>query len=139
MSNKTIYVTEHDLQKLKQLLFDNRSGEMSNQYLDKLKMELERACVVSAESVPEDIVTMDSRVCIVDLDTGEEMIYTLVFPHDADSLLGKISVLAPIGTAMLGYRVGDEFEWEVPVGLRRLKVKELLYQPQTNGKHHRQD
>ena len=76
---------------------------------------------------------MNSQACLIDLDTGEKMTYTLVFPRDADVERGKISVLAPIGTAMLGYRVGDVFEWSVPEGLRRLKVKRILYQPEACG------
>jgi regulator of nucleoside diphosphate kinase len=61
------------------------------------------------------------------------MVYTLVFPSEANFDEGKISVLAPVGTAMLGYRVGDSIEWEVPSGRRRLKVEELIYQPEASG------
>ena len=86
--------------------------------------------------MPHDVVTMNSRVQLVDLDTGEAMTYTLVFPDDADLRQGKISVLAPIGTAMLGYRVGDTFEWRVPAGLRRLKIEAILYQPEAAGDYH---
>jgi regulator of nucleoside diphosphate kinase len=73
---------------------------------------------------------MNSRVCFIDLDTGEEMICSLVFPGEADIEQHKLSVLAPIGIALLGYRAGDTLEWKVPAGLRRLKVKEVLYQPE---------
>jgi regulator of nucleoside diphosphate kinase len=76
---------------------------------------------------------MNSTACLIDLDTGEELVYTLVFPKDADIQQNKISVLAPIGTAMLGYSIGEIFEWRVPDGVRRLKVKELLYQPEASG------
>jgi len=72
----------------------------------------------------------------VDLDTGEEEIYTLVFPENADLKQGKISVFAPIGTAMLGYEVGDIFEWEVPAGKRSLRVEKILYQPEASGDYH---
>ena len=61
------------------------------------------------------------------------MVYALVFPQDADLAQGKISVLAPIGTAMLGYRVGDVFSWQVPSGERRIKVEAILYQPEAAG------
>jgi len=79
---------------------------------------------------------MNSRVHLVDLDTQEEMVYTLVFPQDAEISQSKISVLAPIGTAMLGYRVGDTFTWQVPDGVRRLQVKKVLYQPEASGDYH---
>ena len=67
------------------------------------------------------------------LPVGEEETYTLVYPENMDMSQGKVSILAPIGTAMLGYRVGDVFEWEVPAGNRRLKVEKLLYQPEDSG------
>ena len=71
-----------------------------------------------------------------DLDTQEEMTYTLVFPADANIKENKISVLAPIGTAMIGYKVGDVIEWPVPSGQRRLKVIGILYQPEAAGDYH---
>ncbi|HYJ07251.1 MAG TPA: GreA/GreB family elongation factor, partial [Chthoniobacterales bacterium] len=74
--------------------------------------------------------TMNSRAELLDLETGERMEFTLVFPMDANIEAGKISVLAPLGTAMLGSRVGDEFEWIVPYGLRRLKVVAVRFQPE---------
>jgi regulator of nucleoside diphosphate kinase len=79
---------------------------------------------------------MNSKARLRDLETNEEMIYTLVFPEDANVEEDKISVVAPIGTAMLGQRVGDEFEWEVPAGTVRLRVEELLYQPEAAGDFH---
>jgi regulator of nucleoside diphosphate kinase len=79
---------------------------------------------------------MNSTACLEDLDTEEEETYTLVFPENADLGQGKISVLAPIGTAMLGYEVGDTFEWEVPAGKRRLRVKRIIYQPEASGEYH---
>jgi regulator of nucleoside diphosphate kinase len=79
---------------------------------------------------------MRSKVRLLDIDAGKEVVYSLVFPNEADLDQGKISVLAPIGTAMIGYKVGDVIEWEVPAGLRRLQVEEILYQPETAGDYH---
>jgi regulator of nucleoside diphosphate kinase len=70
------------------------------------------------------------------LATGEKVAYTLVFPGKADSSTGKISVLAPIGTAVLGYRVGDVVEWRVPAGSRKFRVEKLLYQPEAALDYH---
>jgi regulator of nucleoside diphosphate kinase len=137
MSGKPIRVTVFDLERLKKLLADaQRTSYRGSAYLTRLQTELDRAKVVKPEKVPSDVVTMNSRVCLVDLDTGKEEVYTLVFPEDANAVQGKISVLAPIGTAMLGYEVGDVFEWEVPAGKRRLKVKQILYQPEAAGDYH---
>ncbi len=76
---------------------------------------------------------MNSTVRLKDLDTEKEMIYTVVFPSDADVAQNKISVLAPIGTALIGYRVGDIITWKVPAGLRKLRVEEIIYQPEAAG------
>jgi regulator of nucleoside diphosphate kinase len=79
---------------------------------------------------------MRSKARLRDLDTGREMVYSLVFPDDADSNKGKISILAPVGTAMIGYGTGDIIEWKVPAGLRTLKVDAVLYQPEASGDYH---
>lgn len=137
MSGKPIQITEFDLERLKKLLFEAKYNQYrKSQYLEKLQMEIERAMVVSPKDIPGDVITMNSKVCLVDLETGEEEVYTLVFPEDADLDQGKISVLAPIGTAMLGYEVGDVFEWEVPAGRRKLRVEKILYQPEASGDYH---
>lgn len=136
-SARTIYITEYDVQRLRELLADAKgAGYRGRDDLRNLEAELNRGKLVVPKDVPGDVITMNSRVCLVDLDTGEETIYTLVFPKDADISQNKISVLAPIGTAMLGYRVGDSFEWQVPEGLRKLTVKEILYQPEASGDYH---
>ena len=73
-----------------------------------LERELNRAKVVQPAEIPADVITMNSRVHLKDLEAGEDLFYTLVFPSDADFGQNRISILAPIGTALLGYRVGDE-------------------------------
>ena len=84
-----------------------------------------------------DVVTMNSEVLVRDLDSKKEMTVTLVFPSEADLEQGKISILAPVGTALLGYRVGDTIEWKVPGRVRRLRVEKVLYQPEAAGDYHR--
>ena len=133
-----IYITEVDLDRLTRLIDRNgwsRKG-WNKPYLSRLEGELERAKVVAPRDVPTDAVTMNSTVRLRDLGSGKQLTYTLVFPNEADVDQGKISILAPIGTAMIGYRVGDVIEWEVPSGLRRLKVEEVLYQPEAAGDYH---
>ena len=97
-----------------------------------LRSELERAEIVAPDKVPPDVITMNSRAELLDLDTNERVGFTLVFPAEADVEEGRISILAPLGTAMLGYRVGDEFEWAVPYGNRRLRVTRIEFQPEAN-------
>lgn len=137
MEERTIYITEYDLKRLRGLVAEAKlASRRGNEYLDNLEIELSRAKVVAPTEVPPDVVTMNSRVNLVDLDTQEEMVYTLVFPQEADIDQSKISVLAPIGTAMLGYGVGDTFAWQVPDGIRRLQVRQVLYQPEAAGDYH---
>ncbi|MGH7233521.1 MAG: nucleoside diphosphate kinase regulator, partial [Nitrospiraceae bacterium] len=106
------------------------------EYLQTLEEELDRAHVVERTAIPRDVVTMNSRVRVTDLETREERICTLVFPSDANIDENKISILAPIGTAMLGYRSGDTIEWRVPAGVRTLKIGAILYQPEAAGDYH---
>jgi regulator of nucleoside diphosphate kinase len=133
-----IFITEVDLARLRKLidLARDTGSDANRLYLDRLEGELERAEVVNPNDIPRDVVTMRSTVRLKDLDSGKEMVYSLVFPNEADIDEGKISVLAPVGTAMIGYRVGDVIEWEVPSRLRRLKVEEIIYQPEASGDYH---
>ena len=123
MSKRIIQITELDRKRLIELIVDAQSGEYRKSvYLENLRSELERAEVVRPQDIPGDVITMNSTVALTDLDTNEEETYTLVYPEQADTTQGKVSILAPIGTAMLGYRVGDVFEWEVPAGRRRFRI-----------------
>ena len=133
----TIYITEIDRRRLEKLIAvaSEHDGMANHEYLRKLEHELDRAETVAPADVPGDVISMRSKVRLKDLNTIEEMVYTLVFPTEANFAEGKISVLAPVGTAMLGYRVGDTIEWEVPSGLRRLRVEEILYQPEAAGEY----
>jgi regulator of nucleoside diphosphate kinase len=131
---KSIYVTTQDKQRLQDLLAEAEVSHPREQGDWKLLTEeLRRAVIVESDQVPADVITMDSRADLVDLDTGETVTFTLVFPPDANVEEERISVLAPIGAGMLGYRVGDEFEWDVPQGIRRMKVAKVHYQPEAAG------
>jgi regulator of nucleoside diphosphate kinase len=133
MKNKGIQITDYDLDRLRKLLRTSKLAGKSDDAFLKLEKELERAEVVSSRKIPADVVTMNSIARIKDLDTNEEMILQLVLPDDSNLNEGKISILAPVGTAILGYRVGDAVDWQVPAGIRRLRIKEILYQPEAAG------
>jgi regulator of nucleoside diphosphate kinase len=132
----TIYITEPDYNRLSGLIerTRDRNGH-DREYLNKLEVELDRAEIVDPKDIPADVITMRSKVRLKDLVSGESNTYSLVFPTEANFAEGKISVLAPIGTAILGYRRGDTIEWPVPSGLRKIKVEEILYQPESAGNH----
>jgi len=129
-----IIVTRQDYDRLKVLVTAGLDAAKSPRrpILD-LRDELERAVVVDPKDVPQGVVTMRSVVRLLDLDTKKEEEYRLVYPHEADIREGKISVLAPIGTAIIGARAGETIEWSVPNGVRRLKILEVAYQPEAAG------
>lgn len=134
MKNRDIYITDQDMKRLNGLLETARRFNYHNRAdLAELEAELARGQMIASAQIPPDVITMNSTVCLVDLETGEEMVYTLVFPNEADIEQNRISILAPVGTALLGYKVDDTVEWQVPGGLSRLKVKEILYQPEASG------
>ena len=124
MAKKSIIITKYDKTRLKSFINDD------------LRKELNRAKLVDPKDIPNDVITMNSNFKLKDFDSGEEMIYTLVFPENADIYKNKISIYAPMGIALIGYRVGDIIEWPVPCGKLRIKVLEILYQPEASGDYH---
>ena len=132
-----IYITDFDLKRLLELLRpDSTLRAKDGDCFQRLEHELNRAQTMGSQEIPEHVVTMNSVVRLKEVPSGKEKVYTLVFPGNADPAANKISVLAPIGTAMLGYRVGDTIEWPVPVGMKTLRVEEILYQPEASKDFH---
>ncbi len=133
--SRSILLTERDLERLKKLVDHERefgkAGETKE--MKDLQMELERAQVVSPEDIPAGTITMNAKFLLKHLDSEELTEYSLVYPEDADFFENKISIMAPIGTAMLGYQEGDEVDWQVPAGTVRLRVEKVLYQPEASG------
>lgn len=134
MSQRKIIITDVDRNRLRDVLaseFVKVIGPV--EYLDELKAELRRAKIVPPEKVPRNVVTMNSSVTLRDLTSRELESYTLVFPEEANIARGRLSVLAPVGTAILGQRIGDELKWRVPEGWRKFKIERVLYQPEREG------
>ena len=133
----TIYISQTDRKRLGNLIEQVRNEvDRSNlSYVNELEEELEFAEVVAPEDVPPDVVTMRSKIKLKDLDTDEEKIYSIVFPSEANFDEGKISILAPLATALLGYKRGDTVEVDAPARLRRLLISEILYQPESAGNY----
>jgi regulator of nucleoside diphosphate kinase len=127
-----LYITEHDAEQLEHLI--KIGSTLDAAHLESLEKELSYANVVSPKKILPDVVTMNSTVRVKDMDSGEEKTYTIVFPNRAGMVQNAISVLAPLGTALLGYKEGDLIEWEVPGGTRRYKVLKIIYQSERDGK-----
>jgi len=137
MKNRQIFVTANDLQRLKELLSVAGSFHYRDRNdLKSLETELGRAKIVESKDVPPTVVTMNTKLRFVDLDDKSKMEVSLVFPSEADISVGRLSVLSPIGTALLGYEKGDTIEWQVPGGKRRIQITDILYQPEASGHHH---
>ncbi len=137
MKDRIIYITKFDLERLEDLLA--AAGEFSYRDrgdLEELEAELQEGKLVDCKNVPPTVVTMNSRVELIDVDGNKPMIFTLTFPGDADIEAGKLSVLPPVGTAILGHPEGDVIEWRVPAGLRRFRIEKVLYQPEAAGDYH---
>ncbi len=126
MKSRVIIVTDADRDGLNRLIRARQhSFSRDQQQLDLLDQLLQNADVRPLSRTPKTVVRMDSSVLARDCDTREEKRYTLVYPEDADLSRGLISVLAPVGIALLGHRKGDLVEASVPGGIRRLRVEEV--------------
>lgn len=128
--NLPITISERDAARLRQLV--QACAPSSTEHIQRLKAELDRARIVPGSELPANVIAMNSTVELEDLEDGEILTYTLVFPENADIEAGKISILAPLGMAMLGFKVGDEFEWPVPAGTLRVRVRRLV-EPKTQS------
>ncbi|PRD64389.1 bifunctional GNAT family N-acetyltransferase/nucleoside diphosphate kinase regulator [Malikia granosa] len=124
-----IHITEIDKARLRSLLAFEQASEVF-----KLEHEIERAIVVDSHQVAQDVVTMNSRA-LVQLD-DEEMEVALVYPEEADDRAGKLSVCSDIGTAILGYKEGDAFDWRMTNRTRHVRIGKVLYQPEAAGDFH---
>ncbi len=125
-----IYLSQDDFDRLTDLLEAYPAGA-GGRRLEQLEEELARARVVPPDEIPKDVVTMNSRVVFEDEQTGEQREVTLVYPRDADIDAGRISVLVPVGTALLGLRVGQSIDWRLPSGQKhRYRVIAVPYQPE---------
>jgi regulator of nucleoside diphosphate kinase len=135
MQQQAIRVTELDSRRLQGLIEGSRVKDTRDAGNVKLlERHLDDAEIIPAESIGPHVVTMNSEVRVRDLDSPETMVFQVVFPRAADATAGKISVLAPLGMAVLGRRLGEHVTWEVPGGVRRLLVDRILYQPEREGK-----
>jgi regulator of nucleoside diphosphate kinase len=133
----SIWLTAHDYNRLRLLLADlTRQSRGMQAGVDALEEILDFARVVDPDKVPHDVVTMNSRVLFEDLRTGEEGTVTIVYPADVDPTRGRISVLSPVGGALLGEAEGSEVELPLPHGqLRRIRIGNVLYQPEAQGEY----
>lgn len=132
MNADVILITEKDLLRIKHILSFQKS-----EYFENLELELDRAKIISDDQVPPDLVTMNSKVKFLNVQDNKEMIISVVYPSDSDFSEAKISVLASLGSALIGLRVGQEINWMFPDGkTKTLKILDVIYQPEASGHWH---
>lgn len=130
---RRIFVTRQDLSRLHALI-EGVAASRNVDAAEALESELARAQVVDPAQIPPDVVTMHSRVRFLDESNGNVREVTLVFPHEAAANEGKVSILAPVGVALLGLRQGDSIDWLMPNGRKKtLQIMDVTYQPEAAG------
>ena len=136
MTKPAIIINEFDAERIDRLL--EQPAYANSPVANALNDELDRAQMCAPEAMPHDVVSMNSQVRFRDLTTGEERVRTLVVPAQMTDSSSQLSVMAPVGAALLGLRTGSTIHWELPGGAStHLEVLELLYQPEAAGEFNR--
>ncbi|MBD2790832.1 nucleoside diphosphate kinase regulator [Xenorhabdus szentirmaii] len=136
MTKPKIIINELDAERLDSLL--EQPAFANTDIADALNEELDRAEILPPVEIPADVVTMNSEIRFIDLGNNEERIRTLVYPSSLKDSTKQLSVMAPLGAALLGLRINDEITCELPNGEKaRVKVLGILYQPEAAGEYHR--
>jgi regulator of nucleoside diphosphate kinase len=131
---KKIIINKLDYLRIKQWISNAKQlKSVSVAEADKLLRELDSAEVIESENFPADVVTMNSIVKLTFLNNNKEVTFQLVYPNQANVKENKISIFSPVATALIGYRVGDLIEWIVPGGVTKIRIDEILYQPEAAG------
>lgn len=135
MPEERVRLTDVDTRRLQSLVEGFRPVDLRDAAsVALLERHVDQAEVLPARRIDPDVVTMDSEVLVRDLDAHQVIVFRVVFPRMADATARRISVLAPLGMAVLGRRAGDVVTWQTPGGLRRLRVDRVLYQPEREGR-----
>jgi len=130
----TIQITDLDYNRLNGMIISMRkSNQKEYNDLLYLESELERAVRTNPRKITSEFVTMNSVIEVEDCDMNKTMEIRLVYPRDSNFKQGKISVLSPLGSALLGYKAGSEVSYKVPGGMKKMKILRIIYQPEANG------
>jgi regulator of nucleoside diphosphate kinase len=131
---KKVTLTKNDYTRIYKAITDAKNSKTINSNeAEKLLSELSKAEIVPSEKIDKDVVTMNSEVKLFFKNTQKEQSFKIVYPQDANLKENKISIFSPIATALIGYRIGDEIEWIVPGGMTKIKIIDLIYQPEAAG------
>lgn len=137
MRQNTHTFTDHDVERLEEILDGaQRLNPLKRNSLEALAEELESGDIVPSRKIASDIITLNSRIRLRDLDNGKDLELTLALPASADFSAGRLSVTSPLGIAILGHAVGEAIEYSVQSGIKRVRIDEILYQPEAAGHYH---
>ncbi|GAA0564520.1 nucleoside diphosphate kinase regulator [Halomonas salifodinae] len=135
-SRPAIIINRLDAERLQRLI--DAASDRDRPVAESLEEELTRGEVIDPEDIPEDVVSMNSQVQFTDLTRDRQMIRTLVYPHALAATEDGLSVMAPIGAALLGLRIGDIIDWPLPDGSGiKLRIDAIFWQPEREGQFHR--
>ena len=135
-SQPDIIISELDYSRIDNLL--RTTAGIATNIKSALLTELERAELVAPEQIPANVVTMNSQVKFSVISTGVTFTLKLVYPKDMDDSGNTISILAPVGSAMLGLKEGDEIDWQDGQGgMLQVRIETIEYQPERAGEYHR--
>lgn len=131
---KKVTLTKNDYTRIYKAITDAKNSKTINSNeAEKLLSELSKAEIVPSEKIDKDVVTMNSEVKLFFENTQKEQSFKIVYPQDSNLKENKISIFSPIATALIGYKIGDEIEWIVPGGMTKIKIIDLIYQPEAAG------
>lgn len=131
---KKVTLTKNDYTRIYKAITDAKNSKTINSNeAEKLLSELSKAEIVPSEKIDKDVVTMNSEVKLFFKNTQKDQSFKIVYPQDANLKENKISIFSPIATALIGYKIGDEIEWIVPGGMTKIKIVDLIYQPEAAG------
>ena len=134
MNMGKIILNRLDYARIKKCIKDARQfRSITSDEEQQLMKELDSAMIVDPEAIPSNVVTMNSVVKVHFLNSSKQLQFQIVYPHQADMKQHKISIFSPIATALIGYKTGDEIEWIVPAGLTKIRINEIIYQPEAAG------
>lgn len=127
MKQNPVVLCESDFQTLKEYVGISSASPKGNEM--SLAYELGRAMVVKDDDLPPDTVKLNSKVTVEDVATRKTAAYTIVMPENADISQKKVSIVAPMGAALIGFRKGEEVEWKLPAGFKKFRIKDVENQP----------
>ena len=129
-----IIINSLDYQRIQKQINEARQKKtIDDSEAEKLVNELNSATILTPREIPGDVVTMNSVVKISFVDSGKQLEFMIVYPNEANFKEKKVSIFSPVATALIGFRVGDLIEWMVPGGLTKIKIEEIIYQPEAAG------